>query len=100
MNGPSVTAHTETAILWAVLNEDDTEARRIVADMLPGEAAEYATQLNRVLGMLRTAHGEAVIPTGFEPRIRVLDDEGRFIRRRPAHEADDPEFTPGSGRIV
>jgi hypothetical protein len=52
MAAPKVTAFTETAALWAVLNEDFSEARRIVDDMLPGERGEFAAQLNRLLGML------------------------------------------------
>jgi len=98
MNGPSVKSFQETAALYAVLCEDDTEARRIVGEMFPNERAEFASQLDRLRAMLTDRFGND-IATSSGPRVRVLDDEGRFIQR-VVHEADDPEFTPGSGRIV
>lgn len=78
--GPSVTAFAETSALYAVLEGDDTEARRIVSDMLPNERAEFAAQLDRLRAMLADRFGND-IPSGFQPRVRVLDDEGRFLAR-------------------
>jgi signal transduction histidine kinase len=75
-----VTAFAETAALWAVMNENDTEARRIVADLYPNERAELAEQLDRLRAMLTDRFGND-IPTGFKPRVQVLDSEGRFLSR-------------------
>lgn len=77
---PSVTTFAETSALYAALEGDDTEARRIVSDMLPNERAEFAAQLDRLRAMLTDRFGNG-IPSGFQPRVRVLDDEGRFIAR-------------------
>ncbi|NEA22642.1 hypothetical protein [Actinomadura bangladeshensis] len=52
MGDLKVTAFTETAALWAVMNEDAGNARRIVDEMLPGERDEFAGQLRRLLGLL------------------------------------------------
>lgn len=48
----SVTAFAETAALYAVLNEDMPEARRVVGDMLPGERAVFAEQLYALAELL------------------------------------------------
>lgn len=77
---PPVTAFAETSALYASLEGNDTEARRIVRDMLPSERAEFAAQLDRLRAML-TDRFSNDIPSGFQPRVRVLDDEGRFIAR-------------------
>lgn len=77
---PSVTAFAETSVLYAVLEGDDAEARRIVADMLPNERAEFAGQLDHLRSMLTDRFGND-IPSEVQPRVRVLDDEGRFIAR-------------------
>lgn len=78
---PAVTAFAETAALWAVMNENDAEARRIVADLYPNERAELAEQLGRLRAMLTDRFGND-IATSSGPRVRVLDDEGRFLARR------------------
>jgi acyl-ACP thioesterase len=78
---PAVTAFAETAALWAVMNENDIEARRIVADLYPNERAEFAEQLDRLRAMLTDRFGND-IASGFKPRVQVLDSEGRFIRRQ------------------
>ena len=78
---PAVTAFAETAALWAVMNENDVEARRIVADLYPNERAEFAAQLDRLRAMLTDRFGND-IASGFQPRVRVLDDEGRFLNRQ------------------
>jgi hypothetical protein len=75
-----VTAFAETSALYAVLEGDDIEARRIVSDMLPNERAEFAAQLDRLRAMLTDRFGND-IPSEVQPRVRVLDDEGRFIAR-------------------
>lgn len=77
---PHVTAFAETSALYAVLEGDDAEARRIVSDMFPNERAEFAQQLDRLRAMLTDRFGND-IPSGSQPRVRVLDDEGRFIAR-------------------
>lgn len=52
MADAKVTTFTETAALWAVMNDDVREAQRIVNDMLPNERDEFAGQLRRLLNML------------------------------------------------
>lgn len=78
---PAVTAFAETGALWAVMNGDDAKARSIVADLYPNERAELAEQLDRLRAMLTDRFGND-IPTGFKPRVQVLDSEGRFIGRQ------------------
>jgi hypothetical protein len=78
---PAVTAFAETAALWAVMNDNDAEARRIVRELYPNERAEFAAQLDRLRAMLTDRFGND-IPNGFKPRVQVLDSEGRFIGRR------------------
>ncbi len=78
---PAVTAFAETAALWAVMSENDAEARRIVADLYPNERAELAEQLDRLWAMLTDRFGND-IPSGFKPRVQVLDSEGRFLARQ------------------
>lgn len=78
---PAVTAFAETAALWAVMNENDAEARRIVADLYPNERAELAEQLDRLRAMLTDRFGNDIAATT-GPRVRVLDDEGRFLARQ------------------
>lgn len=53
----SITGFAETAALYAVLQGNETEARRIVADMLPGERAVFAGQLDTLRGMLTDRFG-------------------------------------------
>jgi hypothetical protein len=79
MKGPAVTTFAETAALYAVMNDDDQEARRIVQDMYPNERAEFAAQLDRLRAMLTDRVGNDLPAAG--PRVRVLDDEGRFLAR-------------------
>ncbi|MFI7499503.1 hypothetical protein ACIBVL_13500 [Streptomyces sp. NPDC049687] len=57
MPTPSVSTFTETAALYAVLCEDDTEARRIVLDMFPAERAKFAEQLDTLRAMLTDRFG-------------------------------------------
>ena len=78
---PAVTAFAETAALWAVMNENDAEARRIVADMFPNERAEFAEQLDRLRSMLTDQFGNFIEPNS-KPRVQVLNSEGRFIARQ------------------
>ncbi|MFF4403648.1 hypothetical protein [Streptomyces sp. NPDC001404] len=54
-NCPPINAYAETALLWAILNDDTNEATRIIHDMLPHERTGLETQLHRVLGLLDDA---------------------------------------------
>ncbi|MHA4819449.1 hypothetical protein ACXZ65_34430 [Streptomyces aculeolatus] len=63
----NMTTFAETAALWAVMNGDDTEARRIVADMPPGERAEFAAQLDRLRSMLTDRFGNDIGEGGERP---------------------------------
>lgn len=78
---PAVTAFAETAALWAVTNENDAEARRIVEDLYPNERAEFAEQLDRLRSMLTDRFGNDIASTS-KPRVQVLDSEGRFLSRQ------------------
>ena len=78
---PTVTSFAETAALWAVLEGDDAEARRIVADMFPNERAEFAGQLDRLRSMLTDRFGNDIASTS-RPRVQVLDSEGRFLSQQ------------------
>lgn len=80
MTAPSVTTYAETAALYHVLNEDYAQARRIAEEMLPNERAEFAAQLNRLLGMLGdpclnckrlTPAAQMVMLHPFDPERRV-----------------------------
>ncbi|MFD8899888.1 hypothetical protein [Streptomyces ardesiacus] len=79
MNQPAVNSFAETGALWAVMNEDDAKARQIVQDMYPNERAEFAAQLDRLRALLTDRFGNDIPTAG--PRIRVLDEEGRFLAR-------------------
>ncbi|MFE4369641.1 hypothetical protein ACFRMN_15665 [Streptomyces sp. NPDC056835] len=57
MHGPAVTAFSETAALYAIVNEDTEEAERIVSGMLQNERAEFARQLDQLRGMLTDRFG-------------------------------------------
>jgi len=54
---PTVTTFAETAALFAILNDDTEEAERIVSDMLPGERAKFAGQLDRLRNLLTDRFG-------------------------------------------
>lgn len=56
-NNPSVRTFTATALLYAVMEEDMEEARRIVADMPPVERAEAANQLDTARSLLADRFG-------------------------------------------
>lgn len=49
---PKVSAFTETAVLYYVLQGDPERARALVQTMLPGERAEYERQLSMIVGWL------------------------------------------------
>lgn len=49
---PKVTAFTETAVVYAVLRGDLARARELVNSMLPGEQAEFESQLSTIINML------------------------------------------------
>lgn len=78
---PAVTAFAETAALWAVMNGDDAEARRIVRGLYPNERAELAEQLDRLRAMLTDRFGNDP-SVNASPRVQVLDADGRFINPR------------------
>ncbi|WP_328336835.1 hypothetical protein [Streptomyces violaceus] len=93
---PVVTAFAETGALWAVMNKNDVEARRIIADLFPNERAEFAAQLDRLRAMLTDRFGNDVA-TNSGPRVRVLDDEGRFLARRTVESEEAVTFPPRGG---
>lgn len=68
MNPPAITAFTETAALYAVMTEDLPGARRIVGDMLPGERAQLAQQLDQLRELLGPA---ATAATPSPPSVRA-----------------------------
>lgn len=49
---PKVTAFTETAVVYAVLNGDLNRARELIGSMLPGERARFEAQLSEIVNML------------------------------------------------
>lgn len=49
MNPPPVTALAETAALYAVLNDDEGEARRIILNMTASERISFSALLDRLL---------------------------------------------------
>jgi hypothetical protein len=49
---PKVTAFTETAVVWAVLNGDLARARELVGSMLPAERHIFEEQLSVIVRML------------------------------------------------
>lgn len=57
MTMPAVNAFSETAALYAVLNEDMEEAERIVSEMLPSERAQLAKQLDTLRSLLTDRFG-------------------------------------------
>ncbi len=60
MRGPAVTTFSETSALYQILIGENDEARRIVSEMLPGERAEFANQLDFLRGMLTDRFGNDV----------------------------------------
>jgi hypothetical protein len=89
MSTPSVTAFAETATLFAVLNEDWQEVHRIVNDMLPGERATFAEQLNKLAGLLgaRCERCDALTPIGTSVTIRPLGPEREYLCKSCADKA-------------
>ncbi|MGA5598348.1 hypothetical protein ACPCSE_29360 [Streptomyces cellulosae] len=78
---PPVTAFDETAALFALMEGDREKARRIVADMLPGERAEFAQRLSELreilddVGAPRCAHcGERIAKVPADKLIRSAPD--------------------------
>jgi hypothetical protein len=83
MNPPTVTAFTETAALYAVMNEDLPGARRIVGDMLPGERAQLAQQLDQLRELLgpRCDGCDALTPIGTSVLTNPLSTERQYLCR-------------------
>jgi len=83
MSTPPVTAFAETAALYYLITQDLDEARRVIADMLPGERAAYAEQLGR----LRTMIGQpcekcgASTPVSESVTVRPLGPDRRYLCR-------------------
>lgn len=103
MTSPKVTAFTETAALWAVMNDDMVEARRIVDDMLPGERDEFSGQLARLADMLGSycgRCGKQVERRELVTMVRALGAAGESVCRGCAglgSEDSDPAYpAPGS----
>jgi signal transduction histidine kinase len=57
---PPVNAFAETAALYAVLNEDLDDARRIVSEMHPGERKTLANQLDVLRSLLTDSYGNDI----------------------------------------
>lgn len=95
MTSPKVTAFTETAALWAVMNDDMVEARRIVDDMLPGERDEFSGQLARLADMLGSYCGKCdkhVERRELVTMVRALGARGESVCRGCAGlSSDDPD---------
>jgi hypothetical protein len=89
MAPPPVTAFAETAALHAVLNEDMEEARRIVGEMLPGERATFAEQLDRLRELLgaRCDGCDALTPIGTSVTVNPLSPERKYLCRTCAATA-------------
>ncbi|MEV6383108.1 hypothetical protein AB0M31_27310 [Streptomyces sp. NPDC051773] len=80
MNPPTVTAFTETAALYAVMNEDLPGARSIVGDMLPGERAQLAQQLDQLRELLRP-RCDALTPIGASVLTDPLSTDRQYLCR-------------------
>ena len=52
---PKVSAFSETAVLYYVLQGDLARAHALVRSMLPAEREDYAQQLNTIVEWLREA---------------------------------------------
>jgi hypothetical protein len=52
-----ISAFVETAALYAVMNEDADEAKRLVLTMLPGERSGFAHQLDELRTLLTDRFG-------------------------------------------
>ncbi|MBC9730970.1 hypothetical protein [Streptomyces sp. TRM68367] len=83
MNPPAVTAFAETAALYAVMNEDLPDARRIVGDMLPGERAQLAQQLDQLRELLgpRCDGCDALTPIGTSVLTDALSPNRQYLCR-------------------
>lgn len=83
MNPPAVTAFTETAALYAVMNEDLPDARRIVDGMLPGERAQLAQQLDQLRELLgpRCDGCDALTPIGTSVVADPLSAQRQYLCR-------------------
>jgi hypothetical protein len=76
---PSVTAFPETAALYAVMNDQTSEAIRIIGDMLPGERATFYEQIGRLQTLLgdRCDNCGEPAPIGTSVMTNPLDMESR-----------------------
>ncbi|WP_331736900.1 hypothetical protein OG426_55610 (plasmid) [Streptomyces canus] len=83
MNPPAVIAFTETAALYAVMIEDLPGARRIVGDMLPGERAQLAQQLDQLRELLgpRCDRCDALTRIGTSVLTGPLSPKRQFLCR-------------------
>jgi hypothetical protein len=78
---PPVTAFAETAALYAVLNEDYPDARRIVTDMTAAERAEFAGQLDRLRSMLTDEFGNDISIADHHTCLLPAEQDCRFCGR-------------------
>jgi hypothetical protein len=83
MSAPAVTAFAETAALYAVMTEDLPGARRIVGDMLPGERAQLAQQLDQLRELLgpRCDGCDALTPIGTSVLTDPLSPKRQYLCR-------------------
>jgi hypothetical protein len=76
---PPVTAFAETAALYAVLNNETSEAIRIIGDMLPGERTTFYDRLGRLITLLgdRCDGCGELAPIGTSVMSNPLDPDSR-----------------------
>ncbi|MFD3484920.1 hypothetical protein [Streptomyces sp. NPDC058665] len=86
MRGPAVTAFAETAALYAILNDDQEEAERIVSEMPPNERAEFAGQLDQLQNLMTDRFGNDLRP---HPLTRLPGTGGRILHEPGSGEYDN-----------
>jgi hypothetical protein len=87
---PTVNAFTETAALYAVLNDDDLDARRIVGQMHAGERATFSAQLSRLMAIVEPSdwpHTESAKPAQ-PPTTWTAPDGTVYDLRHGLRDAD------------
>lgn len=89
MSTPAVTAFTETAALYAVLNDDMDEVHRLVNDMLPGERATFRDQLYKLADILgaRCEDCDALTPIGSSVTVGPLGRDSKYLCKSCADKA-------------
>lgn len=91
MNPPDcIATFAETSALFAVMDDDFPEARRIIADLFPHERKMFSEQLTRLLNMLGEPCQECgdLTPVTLSVTKPVFGPDSRYLCRECAGAAE------------